>query len=88
MTNLNPRMASSLPEADCSISTDVLAQRIEGYIESRASGRIRDLHVVCSDHSIVLHGHSRTYHAKQLAQQAVLDLTDGHQVLCNEIEVR
>lgn len=64
-----------------------LAERIEGYIERLASGRIRDLHVVCSEDSIILQGRSRTYHAKQLAQQAVLDLTDGHPLLTNQIVV-
>lgn len=64
-----------------------LAERIEGYIEHRASGRIRDLHVVCSEDQIILQGRSRTYHAKQLAQQAVLDLTDGHPLLTNQIVV-
>jgi len=64
-----------------------LARRIEGCIESRASGRIRDLHVVCSDDAIILQGRSRTYHAKQLAQQAVLDLTDGFPLLTNQIVV-
>lgn len=68
-------------------SAEGLAERLEGYIERRASGRIRDLHVVCSDDSIILQGRSRTYHAKQLAQQAVLDLTDGQQILTNEIVV-
>ncbi|WP_406696683.1 hypothetical protein V5E97_37420 [Singulisphaera sp. Ch08] len=68
-------------------SAEMLAEQLEGYIEQRASGRIRDLHVVCSADSIVLQGRSRTYHAKQLAQQAVLDLTDGHRVLSNEIVV-
>ena len=64
-----------------------LADCIEGYIERRASGRIRDLHVVCSDDGILLQGRSRTYHAKQLAQQAVLDLTDGYPLLTNQIVV-
>jgi len=64
-----------------------LEERLEGDIERRASGRIRDLHVVCSDDSIILQGRSRTYHAKQLAQQAVLDLTDGDRVLTNMIVV-
>jgi hypothetical protein len=64
-----------------------LAERIEGHIERRASGRIRDLHVVCSDDAIILQGRSRTYHAKQLAQQAVLDLTDGYPLLTNQIVV-
>jgi len=69
--------------------TDVqkLAERLEGDIERRASGRIRDLHVVCSENTIILQGRSRTYHAKQLAQQAVLDLTDGYPLLANEIVV-
>jgi hypothetical protein len=64
-----------------------LAQQIEGYIERMASGRILDLHVVCSEETIILQGRSRTYHAKQLAQQAALDLTDGHTVLTNQIIV-
>jgi len=68
-------------------SAEGLAEQLEGYIERRASGRIRDLHVVCSSDSIILQGRSRTYHAKQLAQQAVLDLTDGQQILSNEIVV-
>jgi hypothetical protein len=64
-----------------------LAERIEGHIERRACGRIRDLQVVCSSERIVLMGRSRTYFAKQLAQEAVLDLTDGQAVLANEIVV-
>ena len=52
-----------------------------------ANGRIRDLHVVYSDERIILQGRSRTYHAKQLAHQAVLDLTDGHPLLANQIVV-
>jgi hypothetical protein len=64
-----------------------LAERIEGHIERRASGRIRDLHVVCSDGMIILMGRSRTYHAKQLAQEAVFDLTQGQAALANEIVV-
>lgn len=63
------------------------AQFIEGHVNRVANGRIRDLHVVCSDDVIILQGRSRTYHAKQLAQQAVLDLTDGHPLLTNQIVV-
>jgi hypothetical protein len=64
-----------------------LAQFIEGHINRIANGRIRDLHVVYSDEMIILQGRSRTYHAKQLAHQAVLDLTDGHPLLANQIVV-
>jgi osmotically-inducible protein OsmY len=69
------------------IGESELAERIEGHIERRASGRIRDLHVVCSDGMIILMGRSRTYHAKQLAQEAVFDLTEGQASLANEIVV-
>jgi len=68
-------------------STRDLAERLAGHIELKARGRIRDLHVVCSDDMIILQGRSRTYHAKQLAQQAVLDLTDGQTLLTNQIVV-
>ncbi len=64
-----------------------LAQFIEGHVNRVANGRIRDLHVVCSEDRIVLQGRSRTYHAKQLAHQAVLDLTDGYPLLANQIVV-
>ncbi len=64
-----------------------LAERIEGQIVRRASGRIRDLQVVCVDGMIILMGRSRTYHAKQLAQEAVLDLNEGYGALANQIVV-
>ena len=67
--------------------TDDLAERLHGLVESRACGRIRDLHVVCSDGQIILQGRSRTYHAKQLAQEAILDLIPGRPALTNQIEV-
>ena len=66
---------------------NALAERLEGSIEQRACGRIRDLHVVCHGSRIILEGRSRTYHAKQLAQEAVLDLTDGQVDLANHIMV-
>jgi hypothetical protein len=64
-----------------------LAQFIEGHVNRVANGRIRDLHVDYSDERIILQGRSRTYHAKQMAHQAVLDLTDGHPLLANQIVV-
>jgi hypothetical protein len=64
-----------------------LSERIESHIERRLCGRIYDLHIVCSGDLVVLRGRSRTYHAKQLAQEAVLDLTGGAPRLVNEIAV-
>ncbi len=65
----------------------LLAERIEGHIERRACGRIRDLHVVCSEDRVILMGRSRTYHAKQLAQEAAMDCTEGDFALANQIIV-
>lgn len=64
-----------------------LAERIEGHIELKARGRIRDLHVICFDGGVILTGRSRTYHGKQLAQEAALDLTQSPSVLANQIVV-
>jgi hypothetical protein len=64
-----------------------LSERIECHIERRLCGRILDLHIVCSGDRVVLRGRSRTYHAKQLAQDAALDLTGGAPRLVNEIVV-
>ena len=66
---------------------DELAVRLEGYIERKACGRIRDLKVVCREDLIILYGRARTYHAKQLAQEAVLDVTDRPTALANLIVV-
>jgi hypothetical protein len=68
-------------------SPQELAQLIEGHVNRAANGRIRDLQVLCSEDRIILQGRSRTYHAKQLAHQAVLDLTDGYPLLANQIVV-
>ncbi|HEX8202828.1 MAG TPA: hypothetical protein VF590_20290 [Isosphaeraceae bacterium] len=65
-----------------------LAVRLHGHIERKASGRIRDLHVVCAEDMVIVQGRSRTYHAKQLAQEAVLDLMDARSTLANQIVVR
>jgi hypothetical protein len=64
-----------------------VAEYLVGHINRVANGRIRDLRVVYSGDRIVLQGRSRTYHAKQLAHQAVLDLTDGFPLLANQIVV-
>jgi hypothetical protein len=66
---------------------DDLAHRIEGDIERRACGRIRDLHVVLSENQIILQGRARTYHAKQLAQEAALEFFADDSILSNQIVV-
>jgi hypothetical protein len=69
------------------VPADGLAERLEGQIARRASGRIRDLRVVCEPGHITIKGRTGTYHARQLALQAVLDLTDGRSILADQIVV-
>ncbi|HEX8202672.1 MAG TPA: phospholipid-binding protein [Isosphaeraceae bacterium] len=64
-----------------------LAGQIERQIERRARGRIHGLRVACGDGLVILQGHCRTYHAKQLAQEAALDLAAGRTRLVNQIVV-
>ncbi len=64
-----------------------LAVLILADVERSACGRIRDLSVACSGGRVTLRGRSRTQYAKQMAQQAVLDLDDAPALLSNRIEV-
>ena len=63
-------------------SLDELETRVQG----RLCGRIRELQLVLDDHGIVLRGFAKSYHAKQLAQHAVMSET-AVPILANEIEV-
>ena len=64
-----------------------MARRIQLHIEKHTRGRIHGLHVKCSGGGIVLHGHCRTYHAKQLAQEAALEMAERLSPFVNEIVV-
>ena len=66
---------------------DSLAERIGSLLEGKFCGRVQHLQVVCSEGRLILKGRSRTYHVKQLAQQAVLDVTGGYPLLINQIMV-
>jgi hypothetical protein len=57
------------------------------HISSLLGGRIDGLRLLIQDGGIILRGRSRTYYAKQLALQAVMEATDLP-VVANEIEVR
>ena len=66
---------------------DGMAGLIRARVERLASGRIRDLEVACAGGWVILRGRSRTQYAKQLAQQAVLELAGDRPELANRIEV-
>ncbi len=63
-----------------------LKDQIEGIVNRRTGGTIRDLHVHVIGNDVVVNGRTNTYYNKQLATHAVLDtLTDIK--LSNEIDV-
>lgn len=84
---LSHNLGTELGRFRAPVELTKLIERLECQIERRACGRIRDLHVQCMDDLIVLKGRSRTYHAKQIAQEAVLDSIDAHYMLANQIVV-
>lgn len=69
---------------------DVMTQeqldRIGIQIQYQLSGRLRDFRLKRRSDGLILRGRTRTYHAKQLAQHAVMRATDLP-ILHNEIEV-
>jgi hypothetical protein len=61
-------------------------EQLETQIQSRLSGRVQHFRLVVRGCGLVLMGHARTYYAKQLAQQAVLEAT-ALPIVANEIDV-
>jgi hypothetical protein len=62
-------------------------ERLEALMQRRLGNRIRDLRVVVRSTGIILQGRAATYHAKQLAQHAAMELANLP-ILANDIEVR
>ena len=61
-------------------------ERLENLLQIRLGNRIRDLRVQFLGNGIILQGRATTYHAKQLAQHAAMDVSE-YPILANEIEV-
>jgi hypothetical protein len=75
------------------MSTNVLApkmvseeERLESMLLRRIGNRVRDLRVILLADGLILQGRTATYHAKQLAQHAAMELADMP-IVANEIEV-
>lgn len=62
-------------------------ERLQRLLTLRLGTRIRELRLVFQQSGLILRGRSETYHAKQVAQHAAMELTDVP-ILANEIEVR
>ena len=60
--------------------------RLETNLQARLGSRVRQLRVVHQSDGVILQGSAHTYHAKQLAQHLVMELTDLP-ILANEIDV-
>jgi hypothetical protein len=63
------------------------AEHLESQVQHRLGSRVRDLRVIIRHDGIILQGRAATYHAKQLAQHAAMELAELP-ILANDIEVR
>jgi hypothetical protein len=61
-------------------------EELESLMQRRLGNRIRDLRIEVQPDGIILQGRTTTYHAKQLAQHAVMELTNLP-IVANDIEV-
>jgi len=61
-------------------------ERLESLMQTRLGNRIRNLRVQLLPGGLVLQGRTATYHVKQLAQHAVMELA-ATPILANDIEV-
>lgn len=62
-------------------------EHLELLVQRRLGSRVRDLRIIIRQDGVILQGHAHTYHAKQLAQHATMELADLP-ILSNDIEVR
>jgi hypothetical protein len=72
--------------AETLVAPEENLESLESLIQRRLGGRIRDLHVIARDTGIILQGRTGTYHMKQLAQHAAMEIS-GMPILRNDIEV-
>lgn len=79
---MNPNILTQSPEPGSKNALD----QLENRVQSKLSGRIRNLRLLRQDNGVVLRGFARTYYAKQLAQHAVMTESEWP-ILANEIEV-
>jgi hypothetical protein len=62
------------------------AERLELQVQRRLGNRVRGLRIIVQDAGVILQGRASTYHAKQLAQHAAMELAELP-ILANDIEV-
>jgi hypothetical protein len=62
-------------------------EHLEAEMQRKLGNRVRDLRILRLGAGIVLQGRTATYHAKQLATHAAMELAELP-VLANDIEVQ
>jgi hypothetical protein len=72
----------AVAESDTAKEVNQLEVRLQGKL----AGRVRDLRLLVKNRGLVLQGFAHTYHAKQLAQHAVMT-ESNFPIVANEIEV-
>jgi hypothetical protein len=68
------------------LTPETLAE-LEELVRQRLGRRLREFRLSIRDAGLVLGGRTRSHHAKQLAQHALMDMTRAP-ITANEIEVR
>ena len=66
--------------------TDHSGTKLEETVKARLSGRVWGFRLLMESDGLILRGKTRTYYAKQLAQQTVMSLTTLR-IQANDIEV-
>jgi hypothetical protein len=61
-------------------------ERLESLMQRRLGNQVRHLRILVRPLGVILQGRAQTYHAKQLAQHAAMELADLP-ILANDIEV-
>ena len=75
---ISPWIAEPLTHSD---------EHLEGLVLRRVGGRVRNLRIIIRPDGMILQGRTSTYHAKQLAQHAAMEMADLP-ILANDIEVQ
>ncbi len=65
---------------------DAPVAHLESLVQRRLGSRVLGLRLVVRDDGVILQGRASTYHAKQLAQHAAMEMA-GMRILANNIEV-
>jgi hypothetical protein len=73
-------------QAQTDTATRETLARIEEHVRCRLTGLLRDFQLVFRDRGLVLRGHVHTYYAKQLAQDAVMEVSNVP-IRANEMDV-